>query len=135
MKLKKLEKNLSSKGKSEKDIFWLYTTEEMNNISAFFFLSAGYLPIGRCTNFSKSKSETDQYLVAVYYINSNQDRDRFLETLKIQNGKIKASVLMTNGVRFVYTFKAVQGNWKKALNGEKNMEDDFVIIKKELDES
>ena len=50
----------------------------------------------------------------------------------MQEGEIRAGVLMSDGTRFVYTYQATTEGWKHALQGHPNMSDTFALIKKEL---
>lgn len=105
--------------------------EAQNNVSEFEFLTAvRFASIGRCGQLYKGSR--DDSLSAHYFIESPGAIDAFLKALQLQNGHIKARVLMTNGTEYVYTFKAVGEGWKKTLTGSPNLNDAFILVKKEL---
>jgi hypothetical protein len=109
---------------------FLQTTESSNSISRFAFLKA--LPrtdIGRCEPFRKI---SDNELRATYFVSTDEGREDFLKALQLQDGEIKAWVLITNGTQFIYTFRAMGDGWKKTLEGSPNQKDQFVLVKKEL---
>jgi MFS family permease len=106
--------------------------ESFHNISRFSFLTTFSMkPIGRCAPFEKFQSK-EKKLVANYFIETEKGRKKFLRTLLLQEGEIRANVLMSNGTRFLYTFQATGDNWKATLHGHPNLEDVFVLVKKEL---
>jgi hypothetical protein len=108
--------------------------EMSTNVSRVLFLSGVFLkPFGRCAPFIKNK-ERERLEANCYFDNPKEDREIFLGELKRGNGEIRASVLMTNVMRFIYTFKAVQGCWIKTIEGHENLRDDFILVKKELDD-
>ncbi len=110
--------------------------EGVDNVSQFSFMSAIMMtPIGKCKLFERDYSEGGSPKISAhYFIVTNEGRDDFLRALMIQDGEIKARVSMSNGIRFIYTYRATQENWKKTLGGAKNLGDNFVLVKKELDE-
>jgi hypothetical protein len=111
----------------------LTTAKSLNNICKFSFMTAIIeKKIGECSHFYTNE---DENFYADYYFKSDADRMAFLEALQIQNGRIKARVLITNGTRFIYTFEAMGSNWQRALKGEppQGSSDNFILVKKELD--
>ena len=112
----------------------LTAAESLHTISRFTFLTAFWMrPIGGCDVFEKNKPN-DKSLRANYFIKNDKSRVSFLRTLLIQEGKIKAAVLTTDGTRFIYTFQATGEGWKFTLKGSPNLNDRFVLVRKELDE-
>lgn len=113
------------------------TKEEANNsVSSVSFLSAITMAeIGRCGRFFK-KNIADEFLKAQYFIKTEEGKRAFLRTLKLQNGVIRVKVLTTNGTKFIYTFKTIHENWRKALKTDLRsspaLSDDFILVKKEL---
>ncbi|MDO8536861.1 MAG: hypothetical protein Q7R94_01285 [bacterium] len=107
--------------------------EAPNGVSKISFLSGIIMkPTGRCGIFQKLQN-ADDHLEADYFIEGDKDRETILRALKLKDGEIAARVLMTNGLMFLYTFRAAQGNWKKTLREDaKGLTDDFVLINKEL---
>ncbi|NQU77477.1 hypothetical protein HQ544_02155 [Candidatus Falkowbacteria bacterium] len=99
------------------------------DVSKFEFLDKNSKPIGRCTDFQKLTS-TDTELVGYYRIETRDDEKLFLSTLATNNGIITAKVVTTSGDQFMYSFEAVQGNWRKSIAGSLNLDDTFRLIKK-----
>lgn len=117
--------------RQEWDAFMTIETDEgVNTISRFSFLRA--MPrtdIGYCKTF---KERGDGTLLAYYMIPTDVERNDFLKALQLQGGEIKAWASATDGTQFIYTFRAVSDGWKKTLEGEPGLYDDFVLVKKEL---
>ncbi len=109
--------------------------KRLNNISEFTFLTPIiFKPIGELQGFSGLEDD-NLSIRADYVIKTEKEIKEFLKTIEIQNGKIKARVKTTNGVKFIYTFRILGDSWKKALKGTYEYKgDQFIIIKKELDE-
>lgn len=108
----------------------IYASKSTNNISSFKFITPFALRgIGKCESFEKIN---ELELIGTYFV-TNRQRDMFLKALEIQDGKIKARILITNGDRFIYTFKSTGDNYKKALKSSKGLVDSFILIKKEID--
>jgi len=109
----------------------LGTSESLHNVSRFNFLTTFSMkPIVRCGSFERFRAGDP--LRANYFIETDKDRKKFLNTLRMQEGEIRAGVLMSDGTRFVYTYQATTEGWKHALQGHPNMSDTFALIKKEL---
>jgi hypothetical protein len=114
---------------------FLETTEALSNVSRFTFLKA--IPmrgIGNCTPFVRMH-RNPSLLEASYFIKTGAERNTFLEALQLQDGNIKAWVLMTDGTEFVYTFRALGDGWKQTLDSAPNLGDQFILVKKELYEA
>ena len=108
----------------------LKTNEHDTNIIDFVFTDSNNKSIGRSTKFHKI-TEADSILKSNYFIENNEDRTRFLTTLQEQGGRIEALVKTSIGEEFIYTYEAMQKNWKKVISGENtNLSDDFILIKK-----
>jgi len=110
----------------------LRTAEVLNNVSKFAFLKA--IPmrdIGHSAPFIKITDDR-KFLEANYFISTKEDREAFLKALQLRNGDIKAWVLITNGTQFIYTFRAVGDGWNRTLQGSPNLNDQFILVKKEL---
>ncbi|MEK7070879.1 MAG: hypothetical protein AAB966_03665 [Patescibacteria group bacterium] len=110
---------------------YMRAEKNTSNISQIFFIQA--LPARKIGYADTFRYRDDYSLITNYYIETLEDREAFLKTLEIKKGEISAWVLTTDGTEFLYTFKALEDNWKKAL--EKSNEsaiDEFVLVKKEL---
>lgn len=120
------------------EIFGMFTTFKGLNCVARISFVSGIMttPVGNSGPFYMVHEDNweSERLIAHYFIKGKKNRDDFLRALKLQNGEIRARVLMTNGERFIYTFRAVQENWRKALEGGEGRNDEFILVKKELDE-
>lgn len=127
----RMTRNYITQYPPDKSHFGELTTKiiSSNNISEFEFLDKSLKPIGRCTDFQKLTHQSME-LVGYYRIETKEDEKLFLNTLADNNGIIKARIMTTNGHEFIYLFKAVQGNWKKTIEGSPNLEDTFRLIKK-----
>lgn len=114
----------------------LLTPEALNNVCELVFITAvAGSDIGKCTVFQKINAE-DNFLKATYFIETQQGRDAFVQSLKLGGGEIRARVLVTNGEKFVYTFRAVTENWRQFLvDRNPNLNDEFILVKKEVDEN
>lgn len=113
----------------------LSSPERLHNVSDFCFITTFSMkPIGMSAPFQKITADK-KFFVANYFIKTNEGRKVFLNTLKKQDGEIQAKVLMTNGDRFIYTYKAGADNWKKVLEEDAKLFDYFTLIKKEVDEA
>jgi MFS family permease len=112
----------------------LSADEAFHNVSKVAFLTMFSMKrIGRCAPFEKFQSKGHK-LVANYFIATERDRKKFVRTLFLQDGEVTASVLMSNGTKFLYTFRTTGDNWKRTWQGQPNLNDVFVLVKKELDE-
>lgn len=122
----------------EEIIYGVLTTfKGLNCVAKVSFISGIMtMSIGRSDPFYIAQEDNweSERMVAQYCIKGRKDRNDFLRALKLQNGEIRARVLMTNGEKFIYTFRAIEGNWRKALDGIENRGDEFILVKKELDE-
>lgn len=113
----------------DKQIFGKLTTPiSIHTISEFLFLGENLKPIGRQTDFLKIIDGAKE-LVADYRIENKNDRVLFITTLCNKRGLIKARVMTTSGDKFIYTYKAVTENYKKAKETP-NLSDSFRLIKK-----
>jgi hypothetical protein len=113
----------------------LTAVEALNNVCDFTFLTAVVgRNIGRCGIFQRLVPART-FLETSYLMETLEGRDAFLESLRLTNGEIRARVLVTNGETFIYTFRAVTDNWKRTLAGAPNLNDEFILVKKEVDGS
>lgn len=111
----------------------LETAVDTTTISHFWFLGKDYKAIGYCSPFYL-KLQTDTNLHANYKIDTAEGRKKFVETLQLGNGFIKAMVTATSGNRFIYTFQAYTDNWKIALDpAHPNTEDALILVVKQID--
>lgn len=107
----------------------LTSPKSQNNVSIFTFVSPFlWQSIGECSLFYNY----DGAMSAQYMIKDVKEYSGFLKAIEIQNGEIKAKVLITNGERFIYTYRAIGDNWKKSLGGERDLCDSFILVKKEI---
>ncbi len=107
------------------------TTKGLNSVSGFSFLSGVMITkIGRCSPFIN----VGNALRADYFIETEKGLQTFMRALSLQDGEIRARIWMTNGTKFIYTFVTSQRNWKKTIKGVKDLDDQLILIKKELDE-
>lgn len=111
------------------DMGILTSSRSHNNVSTFTFISPFlWQPIGECSLFYS----LDGNLSARYMIKNVKECNSFLKAIEIQKGEIKAKVLITNGERFIYTYRAIGDNWRKSLSGEHDLCDSFILVKKEI---
>ena len=111
----------------------LKSSATLNNVSKFSLISAFFWrPIGESTPFLRITPNSNS-LVAYYDIKTKKDRVNFVRSLQLQNGGIKAAVSMTNGDRFIYTYRAAGDGWKNALVDSKSTDEFFILVRKEID--
>lgn len=108
----------------------LKVNEQDSNVINFTFLDHLGKPLGRSATFGKG-ANVDLFLCSNYFIETKEDRMKFLEVLKKQEGKVVALIETSIGDKFIYTYKAIHENWKKTLDTDHpNLNDEFILVKK-----